>query len=98
MEKISEKGIDVPVLAGIMPITNIKQIDRICALSGTKIPREVSAFLEKYRENPAELQKAGLDYAVGQIRGLLSNGVAGVHIYTMNKPFVADAVLKGITR
>ena len=81
-----------------MPITNIKQVDRIISLSGTKLPNEVNAFLEKYRDNPDDLQKAGLQFAIKQINELLENGVNGIHIYTMNKPYVARTVLKGITR
>lgn len=98
LEKVRKKGIYAPVFAGIMPITNIKQIDRIISLSGTKLPEEVKAFLEKYRDNPEELEKAGLDFAINQINDLLSNGVNGIHIYTMNKPYVARTVLKGINR
>lgn len=98
LEKVRKKGIYAPVFAGIMPITNIKQIDRIVSLSGTKLPQEVKAFLEKYRDKPEELEKAGLDFAINQINDLLTNGVDGIHIYTMNKPYVARTVLKGINR
>ncbi len=98
LDKVRKKGIYAPVFAGIMPITNIKQIDRIISLSGTKLPQEVKAFLEKYRDKPEELEKAGLDFAINQINDLLSNGVNGIHIYTMNKPYVARTVLKGINR
>lgn len=97
-EKVRNKGIYAPVFAGIMPITNIKQIDRIISLSGTKLPDEVKAFLEKYGDKPEELEKAGLEFAIKQINDLLSNGVNGIHIYTMNKPYVARTVLKGINR
>ena len=98
LEKVRKKSIYAPVFAGIMPITNIKQIDRIIGLSGTKLPDEVKAFLEKYSDNPEELEKAGLEFAINQINDLLSNGVNGIHIYTMNKPYVARTVLKGINR
>ncbi len=98
LEKVRKKGIYAPVFAGIMPITNIKQIDRITCLSGTKLPSEVTDFLEKYKDNPQDLEKAGLDFAVNQINDLLLNGVNGIHIYTMNKPYVARTVLKGINR
>ncbi len=98
LEKVRNKGIFAPVFAGIMPITNIKQVDRIIGLSGTKLPQEVTAFLEKYRDKPEELEKAGLEFAIKQINDLLSNGVNGIHIYTMNKPYVARTVLKGINR
>lgn len=98
LDKVRQKGIYAPVFAGIMPITNIKQIDRITALSKTKLPCEVTEFLEKYKDSPEDLQKAGLDFAIKQINDLLTNGVNGIHIYTMNKPYVARTVLKGITR
>ncbi|MBQ4572794.1 MAG: methylenetetrahydrofolate reductase [Clostridia bacterium] len=98
LQKVRKKGIYAPVFAGIMPITNIKQIDRIISLSGTKLPCEVSNFLEKYKDSPEDLEKAGLDFAIKQINDLLANGVNGIHIYTMNKPYVARTVLKGITR
>ena len=98
LEKVRKKSISAPVFAGIMPITNIKQIDRIIGLSGTKLPDEVKAFLDKYRDKPEELEKAGLEFAIKQINDLQSNGVNGIHIYTMNKPYVARTVLKGINR
>lgn len=98
LEKVRKKGIYAPVFAGIMPITNIKQIDRITCLSQTKLPKEVTSFLEKYKDNPDDLQKAGLHFAINQINDLLTNGVNGIHIYTMNKPYVARTVLKGIKR
>ena len=98
LEKVRKKSIYAPVFAGIMPITNIKQIDRIIGLSGTKLPDEVKAFIDKYSDNPGALEKAGLEFAINQINDLLSNGVNGIHIYTMNKPYVARTVLKGINR
>ncbi len=98
LEKVRKKGIYAPVFAGIMPITNIKQVDRIIGLSGTKIPDDLGASLEKYMNSPDDLQKAGLDFAINQINDLLANGVNGIHIYTMNKPYVARTVLKGINK
>ena len=98
LEKVRKKGIYAPIFAGIMPITNIKQIDRIVSLSGTKIPDEVNSFLEKYKDNPEDLEKAGLQFAIKQINELQANGVNGIHIYTMNKPKTARTVLKGISK
>lgn len=98
MDKIRSKGVAVPVFAGIMPITNIKQIDRITCLSGTSLPYEMKEILEKYKDNPDDLQKAGLDFAIKQINELIDNGVEGIHIYTMNKPYVAKTILKGLPR
>lgn len=98
LDKVRKKGIYAPVFAGIMPITNIKQVDRITCLSQTKLLKEVTDFLEKYKDSPEDLEKAGLQFAIKQINDLLANGVNGIHIYTMNKPKTARTVLKGITR
>lgn len=98
LEKVRQKGISAPVFAGIMPITNINQIDRIISLSHTNIPDDLKKILEKYKDSPEELQKAGLDFSIRQINELQEQGVNGIHIYTMNKPFVAKTVLKGINR
>lgn len=98
IDKIKNKGISVPVFAGIMPITNINQVKRIVSLSGTKIPLELNDILEKYGDNPAELEKYCLDFSIKQINDLLENGTDGIHIYTMNKPSTAKTVLKGIKK
>lgn len=98
VEKARKKGIFAPIFAGIMPITNINQIDRIIGLSGTRLPKEVTEFIEKYKDDPEEFMRAGLDFAIKQINELQENGVNGIHIYTMNKPYVARTVLKGINR
>lgn len=98
MDKIRNKGISVPVFAGIMPITNIKQIDRITCLSGTSLPNELKEILEKYKNDPVELEKSCLDFSIEQINNLIDNGVEGIHIYTMNKPYVAETILKGLPR
>lgn len=98
LEKVRKIGVYAPIFAGIMPITSIKQIDRIISLSGTKIPDEVNLFLQKYKDNPEDLEKAGLQFAIKQINELQANGVNGIHIYTMNKPKTARTVLKGISK
>lgn len=98
LDRACQKQINVPVLAGIMPITSISQVDRIIYLSGTKIPKELNIIFEKYKNDPESFQKATLDYAINQVNDLLKNGVNGIHIYTMNKPFVAETLLKGISR
>ncbi|MCH5192067.1 MAG: methylenetetrahydrofolate reductase [NAD(P)H] [Oscillospiraceae bacterium] len=98
LDRACQKQINVPIFAGIMPITGINQVDRIIRLSGAKIPNELETILKKYENDPDSLQKATVDYGINQINDLLKNGVRGVHIYTMNKPFVAKAVLKGISR
>ncbi|MBM6924792.1 methylenetetrahydrofolate reductase [NAD(P)H] [Pseudoflavonifractor phocaeensis] len=90
--RIREKGITVPVVAGIMPVTNGKQIARICKLSGTYLPERFKAIVDKFGDNPAAMHQAGIAYAAGQIIDLLANGVRHIHIYSMNKPEIAAGI------
>ncbi|MCI8483652.1 MAG: methylenetetrahydrofolate reductase [NAD(P)H] [Lachnospiraceae bacterium] len=92
-----KKGIEVPVIAGIMPVTNVKQIKRITSLSGTILPQRFRAVVERFAEEPAALKQAGIAYATDQIIDLIANGVNNVHIYTMNKPDVAGAILRNLS-
>lgn len=84
-EKIARKGINCPISAGIMPVLNAAQIKRITSLCGSAIPGELAGIMAKYGETPADMQKAGLDYACRQMQDLLENKVDGIHLYTMNK-------------
>ncbi len=95
--KALKKGIDVPVAAGIMPVTNVKQIKRIMALSGTLIPPRFKMIIDKFGENPAAMKQAGIAYATEQIIDLLANGVNNIHIYTMNKPDIAGAIFNNLS-
>lgn len=82
-------GIDLPVLAGIMPVTNSAQITRILSLSGTTLPTRFRMILDKFRDRPDAMKQAGIVYAAEQIVDLVANGIRGIHVYTMNKPDVA---------
>jgi methylenetetrahydrofolate reductase (NADPH) len=90
-------GITVPVLAGIMPVTNGKQMKRILELSGCYIPEKFRVLLEKFGENPAAMKQAGVVYATEQIIDLLAHGVDGIHIYSMNKPDVAEGIRRSLS-
>ena len=90
--RIREKGITVPVVAGIMPVTNGKQIARICKLSGTYLPERFKAIVDKFGDNPAAMRQAGVTYAAQQIIDLIANGVEHIHIYSMNKPEIAASI------
>ena len=90
--RIREKGITVPVVAGIMPVTNGKQIARICKLSGTYLPERFKAIVDKFGDNPAAMRQAGVAYAAQQIIDLIANGVEHIHIYSMNKPEIAASI------
>lgn len=92
-EKVYNKGIQAPIEVGIMPITSSKQIKTICDLSGSYIPERLKKILDKYQDNKEALKDAGIDYATEQIVDLISSGVDGVHIYTMNNPKVAKKIV-----
>ena len=92
MDKLEKAGIDIPVHAGIMPVTAAKQLGTSVTLSGSSVPVEMSNMIAKYGENPEDMKKAGIEYAVNQILDLKKHGVAGVHIYSMNKADVTKQI------
>lgn len=95
--RIREEGITVPVLPGIMPVTNKKQIARIGGLSGTILPERFRAIVDRFGDNPAAMQQAGIAYATDQIIDLIANGVNHIHVYSMNKPEVAGAIMRNLS-
>ncbi len=92
-----KKGIDIPVCAGIMPVMNPKQIARSCKLSGTTLPARLKTVVDKFADDPKAMQQAGIAYATEQIIELVANGVSGIHIYTMNRPEVAGAIMRNLS-
>lgn len=92
MYRLLAKGIQVPVVAGIMPVTNLKQIEKIFTLSGTPVPAPLRAMAERFADHPAALKQAGMAYAIGQIVDLIANGFTNIHIYTMNKPEIIGGI------
>ena len=97
VDKLRKKGIFVPVVAGIMPITNAKQIMRACELSGTVLPKRFIKIAERYGDNPAAMTQAGIAYATEQIIDLYANGIKNVHVYSMNKPEVARKIKENLS-
>ncbi len=97
MYKALRKGVDVPIVAGIMPITNANQIKRSVALSGTMVPAKFLAIVERFGDDPKAMKQAGIAYATDQIIDLIANGVNHVHIYSMNKPDVAGAIMDNLS-
>lgn len=95
--KIREAGITVPVLPGIMPITNGAQVDRAIKLSGAFMPRRFMAMVDKFGDNPAAMKQAGIAYATDQIIDLYANGITNVHLYTMNKPDIAQGITENLS-
>lgn len=96
-DKAKKKGINIPIATGIMPILNKRQIKTIVNLTGNSIPKKFKRLLERYEDQPEALEEAGMSYAISQIIDLLSWGVEGIHIYTMNKPSTARKILSSIT-
>lgn len=97
IDKLRKKGIFVPVVAGIMPITNAKQIMRSCELSGTVLPKRFIKIAERFGDKPEAMAQAGIAYATEQIIDLYANGIKNVHVYSMNKPFVARKIQENLS-
>ena len=95
--RIREAGITVPVLPGIMPITNGRQVERAVRLSGSLIPQRFKSLVDKFGSDPAAMKQAGIAYATDQIIDLFANGIRNVHVYSMNNPDVARAILKNLS-
>lgn len=97
IDKARSAGINCPVTAGIMPIFRAVQIKSITAKSNCSIPAKLVVMMDKYQDNPEDLRKAGIEYAIMQIRDLIDDGVEGIHLYTMNRPKSTAEIIKGIS-
>ena len=95
--KIREAGITVPVVAGIMPITNATQVERAIKLSGSHMPQRFKSLVDKFGSDPDAMMQAGIAYATDQIIDLFANNVTNVHVYTMNKPEVAMKIQENLS-
>lgn len=96
LERAKIAGIRVPIEAGIMPVTNKKQIERMVSLCGASLPSKFVKIMQRYESKPEALRDAGIAYAVEQIVDLLANGVDGIHLYTMNNPTVARKITRAV--
>ena len=96
MDKTIEKGITVPIQAGIMPVINKKQIERITTLCGSNVPKKFMKIMDRYEHDPIALRDAGIAYAVEQIVDLISSDVKGIHLYSMNNAYVAKSINNSI--
>ena len=94
LEDIRSVGINVPVHAGIMPITKVNQLGTSVSLSGSSVPKKLSNLIAKYSEDPEGMKKAGTEYAIDQVTDLIAHGVEGIHIYSMNKSDVTSEIYK----
>ena len=96
IEKAKIAGINVPIEAGIMPVVNKAQIERMVSRCGVVLPKKYTAMMEKYGDNAEAIRDAGIAYAIDQIVDLVSQGVDGIHLYTMNNPFVAKKITQAV--
>ena len=96
LENARSRGIKCPIIPGIMPVFNSKQIKRILTLCGSSMPADLLLLTEKYGDSAEDMKKAGIEYAIKQIRDLIDNGAEGIHLEPMNKPELAREILHGI--
>ena len=96
-EKTKLAGIDVPIEAGIMPVVNKNQIERMVTTCGASLPRKFVRIMQKYENNPEALRDAGIAYAINQVVDLIASGVDGIHLYTMNNPYVARKISEAVS-
>lgn len=95
--KLREAGVTCPVLPGIMPITNANQVDRAIKLSGSFMPQRFKSLVDKFGSDSEAMKQAGIIYASDQIIDLYANGITNVHVYSMNKPDVAEGIFKNVS-
>lgn len=96
-EDAAKHGINIPISAGIMPITSARQLGTSVSLSGTSVPQALSNLVARYADSPEDLRKAGIEYAVRQIEDLIANDIDGIHIYTMNKATTACEIMNQLS-
>lgn len=96
MDKVLKARINVPIEAGIMPVVNSKQISRMVSMCGASLPSKFAKIMQKYENHSEALRDAGIAYATDQIVDLISNGVDGIHLYTMNNPYIAKKISESI--
>jgi methylenetetrahydrofolate reductase (NADPH) len=97
LEKTAIAGINVPIEAGIMPVVNKNQIERMVGMCGASLPPKFVKIMQKFEHNPEALRDAGIAYAIDQIVDLVSSGVDGIHLYTMNNPYVARRISEAVS-
>ena len=96
LDKTQAAGINVPIEAGIMPVINKKQIERMVSLCGASLPAKFTRMMSRYGEDKEAMRDAGIAYAIDQIVDLAAHGVDGIHLYTMNNPLVARRITEGV--
>ena len=97
LDKARQSGISLPIIPGVMPITRANQVERAISLSGSYMPRRFLSLVDSFGDDPKAMTQAGIAYATDQIIDLFANGVTNVHVYSMNKPEVARAILYNLS-
>ncbi|HKL79819.1 MAG TPA: methylenetetrahydrofolate reductase [NAD(P)H] [Mobilitalea sp.] len=97
LDRAGAQGITVPIEAGIMPVTNKAQIERMVTLCGASLPSKFTKMMQRFENSPEALRDAGIAYAVDQIVDLVSQGVDGIHLYTMNNPYIARKISESVS-
>ena len=97
MYRLMRRGVNIPVIPGIMPVTNAKQIKRIISISGNSLPQRFVRLVDRYADNPLAMKQAGIAYATEQIVDLYANGFNAVHVYSMNNPDVAAKIKENLS-
>jgi len=92
MWRLRDAGVDVPVVPGIMPITVPSQIERVLDISDAALPQRFVRIVDRFRDDPKALRQAGIAFTVNQIIDLYANGIRAVHVYSMNKPDIAEEI------
>jgi len=93
---VKKKNIDIPVLPGILPLTNIDKVKQFASVCRTTIPKDIEKAMRKFSGSPVDMEKAGIDFTIKQCRDLIKNGSKRIHFFTLNKPSVMTAVLDAI--
>lgn len=96
VDELSTVGISVPIVAGIMPITSAAQVDRMIKFSGNALPKKLCDIIDRYGADNNSMREAGIAYATEQIRELYERGYSFAHVYSMNKPFVAESIKRNL--
>ena len=96
LDLVEKNGIEIPIHAGIMPITDSNQLGRTVTLSGTSVPKKLADICARYGDDPEDMKKAGIEYAVNQAVDLMTYGVSGIHVYAMNKPELCEAIFEAV--
>lgn len=95
--KLRSSGVDVPIVAGVMPVINPKSVKRICQISGMALPSRFKMIIDRYGDSPEAMKQAGIAFATEQIIDLYANGINAVHVYAMNRPDVAEAIKNNLS-